>query len=587
MRFEKLLPANSKRRAVIKNFYENHIAKYSEEERRYFKWIKQNEPNQIMLEKQRKTKFEIMPKISILVPVYNTPQNFFEELVKSLQNQTYPNWELCLADGSPEPIAYMQEYPKKDKRIKYKIIGENKGISGNTNEALTLATGDFIGLLDHDDLLPIFSLYEVVKAINENPEVEFLYSDEDKLEASDKPRYGVFFKPDFSPYTLNSANYICHFSIFKKELMDKLGGFRSEYDGSQDFDIVARASELTNNIVHIPKVLYHWRAHRNSTASNSDSKPYAFEVGKKVIKDHIKRSLGKEVTVEDGLTPGSYEVKYPVAGNPKVSIILDARKAHKEKIEKILEELKNITYKNIEMLFIKDEKNANELECFENVMKETIIAKENKFEAFNQAIQKATGEYIIIIDRRLRKIDKSDSIEQLLGIAQDETVGIVGTKLYNKNNVIEHSGIILGMNGTGDFLYRGAPKDAGTYMQRLLIIHNLTCVYTKYALIKKELFEKVNGFATEYIGELASIDYSLKMQELGKQVIINPIVTFCVDKLSDATQLKEQIEPFKTKWKKYYNQGDRFFSPNLSKKHTGLAINVDSRGTVPEVTTNG
>lgn len=159
----------------------------------------------------------------------------------------------------------MQEYPKKDKRIKYKIIGENKGISGNTNEALTLATGDFIGLLDHDDLLPIFSLYEVVKAINENPEVEFLYSDEDKLEASDKPRYGVFFKPDFSPYTLNSANYICHFSIFKKELMDKLGGFRSEYDGSQDFDIVARASELNKQYSTYSKSdFYHWRAHRNS-----------------------------------------------------------------------------------------------------------------------------------------------------------------------------------------------------------------------------------------------------------------------------------------------------------------------------------
>ena len=575
MRFERLLPANSKRRAILKKFYETYIAKFSEEERRYFKWIKANEPTPIELERQKNADFKIKPKISIVVPVYNTPQNFFEELVQSLEKQTYSNWELCLADGSPEPITYMQEYPKKDARIKYRVIGENKGISGNTNEALTLATGDFIGLLDHDDLLPAFSLYEVVKAINENPEVEFLYSDEDKLEAIDQPRYGVFFKPDFSPYTLNSANYICHFSIFKKELMDKLGGFRSEYDGSQDFDIVARASELTKNIIHIPKVLYHWRAHRNSTASNSDSKPYAFEIGKKVIKDHVKRSLGKEVTVEDGLTPGSYELKYEVKGEPKVSIILDARKANKEKIEHVLEELQKITYKNIEMIFIKDEKNAGELACFENVMKETVVAKDNKFEAFNRAIQKATGDYAIIIDRRLRKIDKTDFIEQLLGIAQDETVGIVGTKLYNKNNGIEHSGIILGMNGAGDFLYRGVPKDAGTYMQRLLIIHNLTCSYTKYAMINKKLFEKVGGFATEYIGELASIDYSLKMQELGKQVVINPIVTFCVDKLSDAAQLKEQIEPFKKKWEKYYRQGDRFFSPNLSKKHTGLAIKID------------
>lgn len=575
MKFERILPPDSKRRAILKKFYETYIAKYSEEERRYMKWIKRNEPTANELEQQRNYVFAKQPKISIVVPVYQTPEIFFKELVESLQRQTYSNWELCLADGSPEPILYMQEYPKKDDRIKYKVIGKNKGISGNTNEALSLATGDYIGLLDHDDLLPSFSLFEVVKAINENPEVEFLYSDEDKLETIDKPRYGVFFKPDFSPYTLNSANYICHFSLFKKELMDKLGGFRSEYDGSQDFDIVARASELTNHIVHIPKVLYHWRAHRNSTASNSDSKPYAFEVGKKVIKDHVKRSLGLEVAVEDGLTPGSYEVIYPVKGNPKVSIILDARKANKDQTERVLKELQKITYQNIEMILIKDEKNEVELQTLEGAMSEVIIAKENKFEAFNEAVKKATGDYFIILDRRLRKIDKPNSLEQLLGICQDETVGIVGTKLCNKNDMIEHSGIILGMNGAGDFLYRGAPKDAGTYMQRLLIIHNLTCVYTKYALIAKKLFEQVGGFATEYVGELASIDYCLKLQEQRKQVIINPIVTFCVDKLSDSVQVKEQIEPFKQKWKKYYEQEDRYFSPNLSKKVTGLAIKVE------------
>ena len=208
MFINKILPQGSKRREIAKKIYTKYFSKYSEEERIYLKWIKQNEPDKNELEKQKNKKFEIMPKISIVVPVYNTPEKFFDELVKSLQNQTYSNWELCLADGSPEPLEFMQKYPQKDERIKYKVIGENKGISGNTNEALTLATGDFIGLLDHDDLLPAFSLYEVVKAINENPNVEFLYSDEDKLETVKGPRYGVFFKPDFSPYTLNSANYI-------------------------------------------------------------------------------------------------------------------------------------------------------------------------------------------------------------------------------------------------------------------------------------------------------------------------------------------------------------------------------------------
>ncbi len=550
MKFERLLPPDSKRRRIIKIIYERYISKYSEEERRYIRWIKNNEPNEKELEKQRKYDFEIKPKISIIVPVYQTPEPFFKELVESLQKQTYSNWELCLADGSPEPIKYMQEYPKKDSRIKYKIIGENKGISGNTNEALTLATGDFIGLLDHDDLLPVFSLYEVVKAINENPEVELLYSDEDKLETAKGPRYEVFFKPDFSPYTLNSANYICHFSIFKKELMDKLQGFRSEYDGSQDFDIVARASELTKNIVHIPKVLYHWRAHRNSTAQNSDSKPYAFEIGKKVIKDHVKRSLDVDVKVEDGLTPGSYELIYEPKSTPKVSVIIDARNTTVEEKENLLQKLECTTYENIEKIIVENED-------------------------INEAIKKSTGEYFIIIDKHLETIDKPNYIEQLLGICQDETVGIVGTKLYNGNNLVEHSGIILGMNGAGDFLYKGAPKDAGTYMQRLLIIHNLTCVYTKYALINKRFFEEVKGFTTDYAGRLISIDYSLKMQEIGKQVVINPIVTFCVNKLADNEQKEREIESFKQKWNKYYVQGDRYFSPNLSKKNTGLAIKTD------------
>ena len=209
MRFERLLPANSKRRAILKKFYETYIAKYSEEERRYFKWIKANEPTPIELEKQKNADFKIKPKISIVVPVYNTPQNFFEELVQSLEKQTYSNWELCLADGSPEPITYMQEYPKKNPRIKYKVIGENKGISGNTNEALKMATGDYIGLLDHDDLLSVNALYEIVKAVNEDKSIEFIYTDEDKITTMDKPRFDPYFKSDFAiKYKTYSKNTI-------------------------------------------------------------------------------------------------------------------------------------------------------------------------------------------------------------------------------------------------------------------------------------------------------------------------------------------------------------------------------------------
>ncbi len=564
MDINKILPQGSKRREFAKKVYARIFGEYTEEEKIYKKWIDKNEPNKEDLAKQKNTKFDINPKISIVVPVYNTPENFFAELVQSLQNQTYSNWELCLADGSPEPIKYMQEYPKKDSRIKYKIIGENKGISGNTNEALTLATGDYIGLLDHDDLLPSFSLFEIVKVINENPEVEFIYSDEDKLERLKGPRYGVFFKPDFSPYTLNSANYICHFSVFKKELMEKLGGFRSEYDGSQDFDIVARASELTQNIIHIPKVLYHWRAHKNSTAQNSDSKPYAFEIGKKVIKDHIKRSLDIDVEVTDGLTPGSYEVKYIVKENYKVSIIIDGTNMSKEQINSLIEKVKISTYKNYEIIIITNEKLEEKYK--------TVKLTNNIFEDYNKAVSLAEGKYFIIFDENLINIDKTSYIEDLVGICQDPNVGIVGTKLYNEQNQVEHSGIILGMNGIGDFLYKGAPKDIGTYMQRLLIIHNVMCVYVKYAMIDKAVFEKIKGFTTEYKELAVSIDTCLKILQQQKQVVINPIISICVKKLNQTDKIDE--EKFQKHWTNMYKRGDIYFSPNLSKNNTGLSINI-------------
>lgn len=563
MNLQKILPQNSKRREYAKKIYMQFFKKYTPEQLIYRKWIKQNEPSIIELERQKREKFKINPQISIVVPLYNTPEIFFDELVQSLKSQTYSNWQLCLADGSPEPISFIKNY-LKDERIKYTVIGENKGISGNTNEALKLVTGDYIGLLDHDDLLPKFSLYEVVKAINENPDVQFIYTDEDKIETINSPRYGVFFKPDFSPFTLNSANYICHFSIFKKELMDKLGGFRSEYDGSQDFDIVARASEETNKIVHIPKVLYHWRVHQNSTAGNSDSKPYAFEVGKKVIKDHVKRMYNVEVEVTDGLTPGSYELKYEPKKSPKVSIILDIQNVEAKRAEQILLEVKKTTYSNYEIISISKENPLN--------LEKNILPEENANETYNKAVKDVSGEYFIIFDQNLLQIDREDYIESLLGICQNENVGIVGTKLYNQNNLIEHAGIVLGMNGVGDFLYKGAPKNIGTYMQRLIIIHNVSCVYFKYAMISKKSFNEVNGFDILEKGIQTSIDFCLKQIENKKQIVLNPIISMKVEKLAD-TQTENE-EKFIKKWKKQYEVGDRYFSPNLSKKDTGLSFNI-------------
>jgi glycosyltransferase involved in cell wall biosynthesis len=251
-------------------------------------WMSKNNPTEEILENQRKHNFDQNPKISIVVPMYNTNETFFKELVESVESQTYSNWELCLADGSPEKNENFKKYYENNEKIKYNFLNKNLGISENTNEAIKLATGNYIGFLDHDDLLSEDALYEVVNAINENNGPDFIYSDEDKIDENGE-RFEPYFKPDYSPETLEVNNYITHFVVVKKELVEKIGALNSEFNGAQDFDFVLRATENTNKIIHISKILYHWRVHNMSTANVADSKPYAFEAGKKVVEEHLKR----------------------------------------------------------------------------------------------------------------------------------------------------------------------------------------------------------------------------------------------------------------------------------------------------------
>lgn len=330
----------------------------------YGGWIKNNEPKDADLKLQIKKEFKISPKISIVVPMYKTKEKFFKDLIKSVISQTYSNWELILADGSPEENKNFKKYYENETRIKYKFLNENLGIAGNTNSAIEMATGDYIALLDHDDLLSEYALYEVVNYINKYPNAEFLYSDEDKIDENDN-RYDAYFKPNFAPDTLRCQNYICHFSIFKKEIMETLNGFKADYDGAQDYDIFLRMSEITKteNIIHIPKILYHWRVHSESTAKlNSNAKNYAFEAGKKAIEDHLKR-VGLDGTVSEGCIDGIYRIDYKVKENPKVSIVIpnkDGKDILKVCIDSILSKT---TYKNYEIVI--SENNSETEEIFE------------------------------------------------------------------------------------------------------------------------------------------------------------------------------------------------------------------------------
>ena len=561
----------------------------AEPENLYQIWIEKNEPTKEELQEQKNTKFKINPKISIIIPMYNTPVNFFEELVDNLIGQTYSNWELCLADGSPEENKELEKIYKKDERIKYKFIGENKGIAGNTNEALSLVTGDFVALLDHDDLLPLFSLYEIVKCINENPDAEFIYTDEDKFEKLGGKRYDPYFKSDFAPDTLRANNFICHFSVFKKELMDKLGGFRSEYDGAQDYDILLRMSEETNKIVHIPKILYHWRVHALSTAkAGGTAKPYSDEAGIKAIQDHINR-LGLKGTVEQGNTLGTYKINYEVIGNPKVSIIIP-NKDYINTLKVCLNSLKKLTtYENYEIIVV--ENNSEESETFEYYKKidgkdkiKVVYFPEKEFnysKIINFGVKNSTGDYIIQLNNDT-ELMTPNWIQEMLGFAQREDVGAVGVELFYPDNTIQHAGIIIGIGGVAGHVFKNLPKGIHGYFSKDAMIQNLSAVTAACIMTPKSIYD-------DYMDEkfkvaFNDVDFCLKIREKGKLIVYNPFVQFKHYEsksrgFEDTPEKKErfqaEIDRFHDKWQSVLDKGDPYYNINLRLDNDQCAIRTE------------
>lgn len=542
-------------------------------------WMKLNDPTKEELDEQRKTKFKLNPKISILVPMYNTPLNFFTELVQYLIDQTYSNWELCLEDGSPEKNEEIEKICKKDDRIKYNYTGKNLGIAGNTNEALKNATGDYIALLDHDDLLPINCLYEVVKAINEDPTIEFIYTDEDKITTMDKPRFDPHFKPDFAIDTLRSNNYICHFSVFRKDLMQKLGGERSKYDGAQDYDIIIRMAEIAKNIKHIPKVLYHWRVHELSTAkAGGDAKPYAFEAGIPVLQDHLKR-VGLEGKVEHGATLGTYKIDYKVKENPKVTILIpnyNEAKTLKNCVDSVL---KLTTYRNYEIVVI--ENNSTEQSVFDYYKE---LEKEKKVKVLhypekgfnyskiiNYGVKNTDGEYIVQLNNDTELLT-SDWLEKMIGMNQREDVGAVGVKLYYPDGTIQHAGTIIGVHGVAGHVFRGVYKNTHGYFARESHIQNLSAVTAACMMAKRSIYEEVGYMDENFAVAFNDIDFCLKIIQSGKLIIYNPFVELihyesksrgAEDTPEKQKRFQNEIDLFYKKWGDYKKKGDPYYNVNL------------------------
>ncbi len=529
----------------------------------YKKWIMENEPTIEQLEEQKNRKFLIMPKISVIVPLYNTNENHFKELVQHMLNQTYSNWELCLVDGSTEKNAKIEEISKQDSRIQYQFLGNNLGIAGNSNKAIELATGEYIALLDHDDLLSDFALYEVVCKINEYPEVEFIYSDEDKISEDSEERFDPHFKPDFAIDTLRSVNYICHFSVIKADLLKKLAGFRQGFDGAQDYDLFLRIAETTNNIAHIPKVLYHWRVHVGSTASAStgNAKPYAYEAGKKALESHLQR-IGIKGIVEHGELLGTYKITYQVIGNPKVSILIPNKDHIKDLNQCIQSIIKQTTYINYEIIVI--ENNSVEKRTFEfyeeiqkqkNIKVITYPEKEfNYSEIINYGVSHADGTYILQLNNDTELLTPN-WLEHFIGYAQRKDVGAVGAKLYYPDNTIQHAGIIIGIQGTAGHILKNLPKKKKAYFGRQGYVQNFSAVTGACLFTKKSIYEEVNGMDKELAVAFNDIDFCLKIREKGYWIVWDPYIELnhFESKSRGYEITSEKIERFKIETK-YFQQ---------------------------------
>ncbi len=563
----------------------------------YQTWIVQNEPADEELENQKKHKFAKQPKISIVVPLYNTDENFFLELLNSVLVQTYSNWELCFADGSQERNDTIYAMCSRCSKVRYRFLGENKGISENTNLAIEMAQGDYIAFLDHDDTLPPFALYEIVKTINDKPETEFIYSDEDKIDEKGE-RFHPYFKPDFSPETLECHNYITHFVVIKRTLLDQIGKLNSQFDGAQDFDFVLRATENTKHIDHIPKVLYHWRAHQKSTAKVADTKNYAYEAGVKVIAEHLKRT-GKEAIVKNpGEVPGIYQVKYAVKGKPKVSILIP-NKDYYQGLKKCLKSILTLTtYENYEILIL--ENNSTEKETFafyktiqQNPKIRVLECKEKEFnysKIINFGVKNATGDFILQLNNDT-KLLTPDWLEILLGYAQNKEIGAVGARLYYADKSIQHAGIAYGIAGKAGNLLVGLPYGTHDPFGREAATRNVAAVTGACLFCRREIYDEV-GFMAETLFKVAfnDVDFCLKILEKGYRVVYNPYIELIhyesktrgyEDTPEKKARFEEETQNFQTKWNHLLQKGDPYYNPNLSHADGNFKCRGDYQSPAP------
>ena len=535
-------------------------------------------------EKQEGTRFPREILFSILVPLYNTPLPFLEAMIDSVLQQTCGNWELCLADGSDaehEDVGkYCREKAESDPRIRYRKLERNEGISGNTNHCIEMARGDYLALFDHDDLLHPAALFEVTGAICEQ-DADFVYTDETTFHETPRDAFLPHFKPDYAPDTLRGNNYICHFTVFRKDLLEKAGGgFRSAFDGSQDYDLILRLTEQAERIVHIPKILYYWRAHRDSVAESVGAKPYVIEAAHKAIREHLER-IGLKGEVLDTKVPSIYRIRYEIEGEPLVSILIP-NKDHREDLRRCVESVREkSTWKNWEIVII--ENNSTEEETFrvyEELQEDPRIRVVRYAGGFNYSavnnlgVRESRGEYLLLLNNDT-EVFSPDWIQEMLMFAQREDVGAVGAKLLYPDGTIQHAGIGLGLLHLAGHYHRVFAGDHPGYMGRLCYAQDVTAVTAACMMIPRKVYEAAGGLDESYSVVFNDVDLCLKIRESGKLIIWTPFAELThyesksrgsdEDTREKQAFFKTETRRFQTKWNAVLTKGDPYYNPNLTR----------------------
>ena len=546
-------------------------------------------------EKEETTVFPKDVTFSILVPLYNTPERFLREMIESVTAQTYGKWELCLADGSDDAHDFVgricQEYRQKDSRIKYQKLAKNEGISGNTNECYKMATGNYIALFDHDDLLHPCVLFAYMQEICEK-DADYIYCDEATFKGNSiNHMITLHFKPDFAPDNLLANNYICHFSVFSRELLESGELFRSQFDGSQDHDMILRLTAKAKHIVHIPRILYYWRSHKGSVASSIDAKTYAINAAKGAVADHLTKLGYRNFEIESTRAFATiFRIKYELTSRPLVSIIIP-NKDHVDDLSRCVESIINLsTYDNYEIVIVENNSETAEIRTYyEEISRHPRVQVVEYKGDFNYSkinnfgVQYAKGEYLLLLNNDTEVITP-DWMEELLMYAMRKDVGVVGAKLYYPDKTIQHAGIVIGLGAhrtAGHTHYRIPEANVG-YMGRLCYAQDVTAVTGACMMVSKALYEELGGLDESFTVALNDVDFCLRVREKGFLNIFTPFAELYhyesksrgSDKKGErALRYQQESDRFRVKWADALAKGDPYYNPNFSLDHSDFTVN--------------